>query len=310
MYRALRDDARTVQVLHNHGLWTMPNVYPGFAVSGTPCRLVASPRGVLDPWARRQSRFKKAAMWWLGQRLTLQRAACIHATSESEYIGIREAGIVAPVAIVPNGVDIPPPDLTAKDRDEPVRQLVFFGRIHPKKGVDTLIRAWTNVARRFRDWELHIIGPDDRGHAMEMVRLSTDLGTPRVVFRGPIYGEEKWRALGRAHLFALPTKAENFGLVVAEALASSVPAIVTKNAPWSQLESEGCGWWIEDGVDSLTATLEHALSLSPGELRNMGARGRAWVSRAFSWPAIGSAMVETYRWIVDGGTSPPWVRLH
>ncbi|HWP36371.1 MAG TPA: glycosyltransferase, partial [Gemmatimonadales bacterium] len=102
----------------------------------------------------------------------------------------------------------------------------------------------------------------------------------------------------------LPTRHENFGLVVAEALAAGTPAIVARNAPWSGLEAHGCGWWIEPGVDALVACLEEALACSPERLAAMGQAGRRWVEAEFSWPASGARMAAVYRWLLETAPRP------
>src|SRR5262249_29857480 len=145
------------------------------------------------------------------------------------------------------------------------RKLVFLSRVHPKKGVDLLVRAWSAVSTRFPDWELDIIGPDEIGSMEAIRRLVAELHAERVTFVGPLYGEEKWRALGSASAFVLPTHSENFGIAVAEALAVGVPAIVTRGAPWSGLEQERCGWWIDRTLDALVGCLEVALAMPQDE---------------------------------------------
>jgi glycosyltransferase involved in cell wall biosynthesis len=307
MYRALKREAHSgTPILHNHSLWMMPNVYPGFAVADTRSLLVTSPRGVLDPWALRNSKWRKRLMLALLQHRTLDRSDCLHATAYDEYQYIRNRRLKAPVAVIPNGVDIPP--LSIEPRPS-TRRLIFLGRLVPKKRLDVLLRAWSAVSSRFPDWEVRVVGPDERGHQREMMDLAATLRAPRVLFRGPIYGADKWRELASASLFVLPTHTENFGVAVAEALASGVPAIVTQGAPWRGLEREACGWWIEHGVESLTATLEKALATSAEDLATMGRRGREWMQRDFSWIQIGQMMARTYAWLLQGGAAPEWVRV-
>ncbi len=242
----------------------------------------------------------------LCQRRTLDRTDCFHATSLSEYESVRAVRMKAPVAVISNGVDIP----VAAGRAGPSpRRLLFLGRLHQVKGLDVLLRSWSAVSNRFPEWEVHVFGPDEGGHGREMRALTAALGAPRVHFRGPVYGPDKWRELAAGSLFVLPSHTENFGLAIAEALASGVPAIVTHGAPWEGLDREGCGWWIEHGVDSLTACLETSLAIPADELRAMGLRGREWMKRDFSWTRIGDMMAKTYAWILDGGTTPNWIRF-
>ena len=307
---SLREAAQRAAFLHSHGLWAMPNIYPARCLRGTTCRLVVSPRGTLDRWALRHHAWRKNILWRLGQRANLLAASCLHATADQEYGFFRELGLTAPVALIPNGVDIPPPRPEASSDDPGIKRLLFLARIHPKKGVDILLRAWRNVQERFSDWELLIVGPDDGGHLPKMQQLSASLGAKRVTFTGWIPETQKAASLYGAHIFILPTHGENWGVSVAEALAHGLPAIVSTGAPWSGLETHRCGWWIDNSVEAVTECLSSALALSPGELRSRGARGRAWMSEEFPWPKVGRMMHETYRWMLEGGTPPAWVRLN
>lgn len=296
----------SVEMIHTHGLWMMPNVYPGRVRRSGKARLVVSPRGTLSEWALNHHRWRKCVMWHLGQKVTLARADAFHATGESEYEDIRRLGFRQPVAIIPNGIDVPP--LEPKSIDGRWR-LLYLGRIHKIKGVDNLLHAWRAVQHRFSDWELVIAGPDDSGYRQELQRLAADLGAKRVSFMGPVYGAEKLALYRSAHLYVLPTHSDNFAMTVAEALAAGTPAIVTRGAPWSGLAQHGAGWWIEIGVDPLVACLEEALALPIQRLEENGANGRRWIAEEFSWERIGRRMADVYDWVTKGGQAPEWVRI-
>jgi glycosyltransferase involved in cell wall biosynthesis len=304
----LKQEVRSgrVEIIHNNSLWMMPNVYPGNAVSDSRCRLVVSPHGTLSEWAMGLNALQKKIFWQFLQAPAIRSAACFHATAEGEYGDIRRLGFRMPVCILPNGIDVPPLEETPKgDR----RQLLFLGRIHPTKGVDVLLRAWQAVERRFPDWELLVIGPDNGGYLAKMQVLAAQLRVERVVFPGPLFGEEKLRAYRTASLFVLPTHSENFGMTVAESLSAGTPAIVTKGAPWGGLEKQGAGWWIDIGVDPLVACLEQTLATSPTHLAEMGRVGREWMLRDYSWEKIGTQLSVVYRWLLEGGETPSCVRL-
>ncbi len=295
-----------VDIIHNHGLWMMPNVYAGNACSKSNCQLLVSPHGALSSWALARSALVKNVFWKLFQGPALRTAACFHATAESEYADIRRLGFKQPVCIIPCGVNLHPLE---QKQGGARRQLLFLGRIHPKKGVDILLHAWHSVEHRFPDWDLVVAGPDNGGYLAEMQALADTLQLKRIVFRGPLFGAEKWQAFRDASLYVLPTHSENFGITVAEALSAGTPTIVTHGAPWARLEEHGAGWWIEIGVAPLVACLEQALATSPQRLREMGQIGRVWVERDFSWERISAQFLVTYRWLLDGGEPPPWVRL-
>jgi glycosyltransferase involved in cell wall biosynthesis len=307
MRRWLEKEAASgrIDLIHNHSLWMMPNVYPGRASRLGACPLVVSPHGTLSTWALNRSALQKKIFWHLLQAPVLQTAACFHVTSETEREDIRRLGFRQPVCIVPNGIDLPP---LAEKQEVSHRVLLFLGRMHPVKGVDFLLRSWQSVEHRFPDWELHLAGPDNGGYLAEMQGLAAQLRLEHVVFRGPLFGEEKWRAYRSASLFVLPTHSENFGMTVAEALAAGTPAIVTKGAPWGGLEKQGAGWWIDIGVDPLVACLERALELPEMRLVEMGRAGRRWMERDYAWDRIGTQVAIAYRWLLEGGEAPPWVR--
>ncbi len=190
--------------------------------------------------------------WRLMQKPALGATSCFHATAESEYKDIRRAGFRQPVAIIPNGIDLPP--ITLKHRGN-ARTLLFLGRVHPSKGLDLLLPAWRAVQDRFTDWRLIIAGPDNGGYLKRVQTLSDQLQLKRIEFLGELKGEQKWEAYREAELFVLPTYSENFGMTVAEALAAGVPAIVSKGAPWPGLEMRRVGWWIDVGLDPLVTSL-------------------------------------------------------
>lgn len=308
--QAIQRDAAEGAVLHAHGLWLMPNVYPARALrrAGKPAVLVHSPRGMLAQAALEISSWKKRPFWWLFQRKALAAADCLHATAESELEEIRLAGLRNPVAVVPNGVDIP----TDPIRPGPMRgqTVLSLGRIHPKKGLTDLVRAWARIEASRPGWRLRIVGPSERGHDAELRSLIGRLGLKSVSVEGPLYGAERQDAYREAAIFVLASRNENFGMTVAEALAAGTPVISTKGAPWGGLIDERCGWWVDHGPESLASALLSAIATPDGERSAMGARGRAWMERDYSWDAVAATMLDVYGWLRHGGAPPPAVHLH
>jgi len=98
-------------------------------------------------------------------------------------------------------------------------------------------------------------------------------------------------------------------VAVAEALAHCIPAVVSQSAPWPELEAEGCGWWVKHDLPSLTQALNAAMSAPAELLEAMGRKGRLWMERDFVWRTIADRMASAYRWRLEGGGSPEWVRV-
>jgi len=307
--RALHELAPKADVIHNHGLWLMPNMDAGRAALLARKPFIVAPRGMLAPAALAFSRLKKRVVWTLLQGEVVRRAACIHATSEQEHDEIRDFGLNNPVAIVPNGIDLPEPGTRPISSPGAGRVVLALGRIHPKKGLDRLVRAWARLEAVHPDWRLRIVGPDELGHAGELVALAAQLKARRVFVEKSVAGEAKVAAYQQADLFVLPTLNENFGITVAEALAAGTPVIATKGAPWRALQSEGCGWWIDHGVEPLAAALDNAMLITRETLQAMGAKGRAWMARDFSWDRVARDILEVYRWLAARGEPPGTVRL-
>ncbi len=311
LYEALMEESKTADILHSHSLWAMPNVYPGRAAKQSSIPLVLSPRGTLSEWALSHSAIRKKLFWWMLQKRVVKGAACLHATSEDEYLDIRRIGLKQPVCIIPNGIDIPnliPKEKIFSDSRSDLRTLLYLGRLHPKKGIDLLIRAWSEIGTVRKDWQLRIVGPGDERYINELNDLVSRLKVPRVEFVGAVFGSEKQLEYQRADLFILPTHSENFGMTIAESLAVGTPVITTYGAPWSGLEQHGAGWWVEIGIDPLIACLDHAMTKSSEQLSSMGELGREWMRHDFSWHEISHKMKRTYAWLLSGGDRPAWVK--
>src|SRR6202035_1321655 len=145
-----------------------------------------------------------------------------------------------PVTIIPNGIDLP--EIRALPRPQgKERTVLSLGRVHPKKGLDRLIRAWASIETSHPEWRLRIIGPAEIGHDEELRALADSLTARRISVEPPVFGAAKLDAYRNADLFVLLTLNENFAMTVAEALAAEVPVISTKGAPWASLESERSG---------------------------------------------------------------------
>lgn len=278
-------------VVHVHGLW----MYPALAVlrwhrrTGKP--YIYSPHGMLSPVALRYSSWKKRLARHLFQDAALAEAPVLHATTEAEAEEFRAFGLRNQIAVVPLGIqEVPVPAV----RTSPTRQVLSLGRLHPQKGLDKLVQAWARLEGRFPGWVLDLVGPDHRGYSDRLQRLAAELNVHRMTISQPVHGADRDARMAAAEIFVLPTLNENFALTVAESLMMCTPVVATRGAPWPGLVAEGCGWWIEQGVEPLARTLEEAMRLTDGERLALGQRGRAWMLRDYAWSSVAQRLLDIY----------------
>ena len=307
MLKGFKDALKDCDIVHTNGIWMMPNVYPAIAKQGTKCKMVFCPRGGLSEAALKRSKIKKFLMGhFCGQYMALRETDMFHAASMKELLEIRALGYKQPIALVPNGIDLP--DAIHKPFSDSKRKIAFFGRIHTTKAVDHLVAAWGNVAHKFPEWSLEIAGPDC-GAVTILKTMIAERNIPRVSFVGELHGIDKYNFLASVDLYVIPSLTENFGITIAEALACGTPVIASKGCPWERLKEKNCGWWINIGVDALTAQLEEALTRSPIELEKMGIEGKYWMAAEYSWDKIAKKMIASYKWLCNGGVKPEFVDL-
>ncbi|HVZ65444.1 MAG TPA: glycosyltransferase [Lacunisphaera sp.] len=291
-------------LIHHHSLWLLTLRYAWNAAKHRQVPLVISPRGMMSPWAWQHHRLRKALAGHLLHPGALQGAAGWHATSPEEADDIRGLGFRQPVCVAPNGVVIPDHDaLTAAaarwrelcPQAAGRRIALFYSRFHRMKRVRELIELWPHVARD--DWFLMLAGVPEEYEVAEIRQWIIRAGANdrMAVFDGraepPPYAV--------ASLFLLPSHSENFGLVVAEALAAGIPALVTDATPWRGLPTQDAGWCVP--WDQFRASVEAALAAEPARLGDMGRRGRAWVTRDYSWDRTALLLDAFHRELTHAG---------
>jgi glycosyltransferase involved in cell wall biosynthesis len=328
-------------IVHTHGLW----MHTSYATSSwhrqTRRPYLISPHGMLDPWAVKNSRWKKQIAWWLFEQKHLRGARCIRALCASEAESIRQLGLTNDIAIIPNGIDLPPgeslttstgersgnPKETAPWRNlvQPgQRVLLFLSRIHPKKGIINLLKAWAND-RTKTDWVLAIAGWDQGGHEAELKQLcverqipfadvrdpdnnSSRRSSPAVIFLGPQFNESKDACYKHCDAFILPSYSEGLPMVVLEAWANSKPVIMTPECNLPAGFQAGAALKVEATEASLGDGLEALRRMSAAELADMGRRGHDLAAKRFTWSKIASQLQSVHEWILGGGDKPDCIQ--
>lgn len=302
-------------ILHFHGVWTPDNLQVAKYGLKHNIPYVINPRGDTEI-ARinynKIKKIKKQLVWHLYAKKIVDNAACIIATSEQEYDSIRILGSKVPVAIIPNGIELDTFPKVVEHRHGEKKILLFLSRINPIKGIEFLIDAWALLPDNIRDeWELHIAGNSDpRDYIFSLKEKVNSLALQKTIkFVGSLTGEAKIRKYQDSNLFILPTLNENFGNVVAEAMMCECPVITTKNAPWSCLVDDKCGWWIDLSVENLVKVLIESMSLSDDERHLLGKLSRQCIINRFSSENVAKKTYQLYQWVMGKCKKPDFVYL-
>jgi glycosyltransferase involved in cell wall biosynthesis len=243
----------------------------------------------------------------------LQGAACLRALTLDEADDYRSIGLSNPIVVVPSGIDAPEeasgeefyalhPELRGK------RIVLFLGRLHEKKGLPMLLRAWSRAARP-DEAHLVIAGPDSDDMLSQLERTRSELKLESTVtFAGMLSGSRKWSALAAASLFVLPSYSEGFSIAVIEAMAMALPVLLTHQCHIPEVAKRKCGWAIDPEINPLEEALGEFFQLSSCEASRMGERGRELVSQRYQWSVVGKQMAEVYNWL-EGGPKPNQVTI-
>lgn len=293
-------------LIHANGLWQFPTHYSAKFSRKYNIPFIISTHGMLYPEALQRSYWIKMAGLVLFQKKDLNLATVIHATCLTEKDFIKELGYRPPIAVIPNASEISPGLGNVASRNEKIR-VGFVGRIAPIKNIENLLQAWAVTGSKRLDCELVLVGEGDISYSSSLKSLASALGISNIKFTGFLSGTEKENIYRELTFLVLPSKSENFGMVVPEALIRQIPVIASKGAPWEELNTHRAGWWIDLGVNPLVMALTEALSLSDNERQEMGKNGRMLVEQKYSIESIAVQMVALYNWILDNGSKPDFV---
>ncbi len=298
-------------LVHSHGLWLSSNHRVARLANRLGKPLVISPRGMLESWSKNHRRTRKTLAWYFREAGILRRASAFHATSDAEADTIRQLGFSQPIFVQPNGTNLSPPraDREMLQAEFPAlrnkRWMLFLSRLHVKKGLDWLLHAWAAVQPAYSDWHLVIAGGDLDGTRRQFEAIAREKNLEAsVTFTGEVSGSRKASALANAEIFVLPSRSENFGNVILEALSYGLPVITTKATPWPQIAEAGCGWWIDPDLPSLERALREAMSKPMEDLRAQGIAARRIAGHDYAWAQIAIRMIPFYHQIVEDNLPP------
>ena len=303
---------RSAEVVHLHGLWQGHTRRGARAARSAEIPYLIAAHGMAEPWALRHKALKKKLYTAIVEGKNLRRAACLHALSRPEVAHLRALAPRTPICLVPNGVDLRPfdhlPDRTVFEADYPETAgkflLLFYGRLHVKKGLDLLANAIATLGTDYPDLHLLLAGNDDGALEPFRTTMAANGRSNLVTVLGHVSGERARTVWGAADAFILPSYSEGFSMAILEALAARLPVIATTSCHFPDLATEDAGIVVEPTEAGVAAGLRGLLERSESERNALAARGRFLVESQYTWDKQSRKLADVYRWVSRGGSAP------
>jgi glycosyltransferase involved in cell wall biosynthesis len=305
----LRPIVERAEVVHIHGLWQTQTRQGAASARRAFVPYVISAHGMADPWALSHKRWKKLFYMRLVELRNLSLSSCLHALAWPEVEALRSLCPRTPIALIPNGVDLKPfqslPDRARGERER--FNLLFYGRLHRKKGLDLVAGALEELAREYPQLHLLLAGRDDgaRGPFLQRIR-EAGLGD-RVTNLGHVSGARALHVWASADAFILPSYSEGFSMAVLEALAAQLPVVISTACNFPELAAADGGIVVEANQAAFVRGLRQLLERSATERYELGQRGRKLIERSYTWDEMGKRLAAVYRWLLGGGDRPDTV---
>ena len=306
---------RRAEVVHFHGLWQRHTRLGARAARLANVPYLVAAHGMAEPWALRHKALKKKVYTALVEGKNLRRASCLHALSRPEVGHLRAIAPRTPVALIPNGVDLRPfddlPPRASLEAEFPELEgkfvVLFFGRLHVKKGLDLLVEAVATLQDDHPEIHVLLAGNDDGALAPFLGRAEAAGLARRVTHLGHVSGVRARQVWAAADAFALPSYSEGFSMAILEALAARVPALITTACHFPELGRAGGAVIVEPTAESVTVGLRSLVERSQSERADLADRGRTLVESRYTWDRQAQRLAAVYDWVAGGGPAPETV---
>lgn len=297
----LEEIVMNFDIIHIYGLWQPFLIKVFFAARKKNKKIVFSPLGALEPWAYEQKKLKKKIAFHLYQKRILQKADFVLCTSYEEMENLKLLGINSKIDVIPHGVYLQNPKKFHIMKKK--KKAIFFSRIHSKKGLLELVDAWQKINPE--NWTLDIYGPvSDENYLKKVEKMVIDYElTKKIKIFKPIFDKEKkLNLLMGSDCFILPSKSENFGISIAEALSCSLPVVTTFQTPWKIIQEKNAGIVFnfegKRANENLIITLKNLFSLTDEQMKQMGENARKIIIEKFDHNLITEKYIKFYKTLV------------
>ncbi len=308
---------READVVHMHGLWQGHTRRGSREARRFRVPYVIAAHGMAEPWALKHKALKKKVYTALIEGKNLRHAACLHALARPEIEHLRALAPRTPICLVPNGVNLEPfddlPDCSILAQEYPELNgkfvVLFYGRIHVKKGLDLLANAMKTIAASRPELHILIAGNEDGALAPFQAAMASHGLTDRYTYLGHVGGERSRQVWGAADAFILPSYSEGFSMAILEGLAARLPVVVTHSCHFPELARAEGGIVVDATEQGVLDGMNTLLEQSPRERSEMAERGRLLVESQYTWERQAERLAEVYRWVSGGGPVPEPIEM-
>lgn len=287
----LKNILKNIDICHFYGGWTYFHFKVVHLAAKLKKKIIIHPLGYYEPWSLEQKKIKKRIAWHLYQKNILSNSNLIHCASENEKKNLLKLNDSFKTIVLPYGIEN---SFIKKNfyKKSIKKKALFFSRIHYKKGIENLIKAWTTINNP--DWTLDIMGPvDNEKYLSKLKKMNFEY--KNVSFLKPVYSERKKKILFTKYDFlVLPTYNENFGMVILEALARGLPVLTNHNAPWRDIKVYNAGWYIGESYEDLLSCLKKIFKTNIKKFRKKSFNAIN-VAKNYSWNKLAKDYVNIYK---------------
>ena len=307
MSQWLFSNVSSYNLVHTHAIFSYPVLVAYWMCQLHKIPYIATPHGMLEPWALAYKIWKKKLYFnWL-EKPALQKASAIQMSAATEAEGIKNLGLKPPLVIVTNGIhredfaSLPDPEIFYKQFPETKnkRLIIFLGRIDPKKGLDLLAPAFAQAHQKFPDTHLIIAGPDNTGFLPTAQSYFIKAGCSHAVtFTGMLTGNIKYAALAAATIYVAPSYSEGFSMSVLEGMAAGLPCVITTGCNFPEAGEAEVAIIVNIDVGSIAKAIIQLLE-DDQQAQNLGDCARQFILDNYTWDKIALKMVSVYENIIS-----------
>jgi len=301
------------ELYHTNGLWMYCNHITCSVARHKNKPYIITPHGMLYPEALQRSYWKKWPLIQFCFRKDINHADCLHVTCKAEKEYVRKFGYKGALAVIPNPANLPnyldevaASKLSLLEYGQS-RKFGFLGRLHSRKKIESLLYGMSMLPQR-QDCELIIMGKGDDIYEQFLRSETKRLGLENCVkFCGFVNGRDKYEQLAQLSCLFVPSDFENFGMIVTEALSVGTPVMASLGTPWEELNTIGCGWWIDRTPENIAQVMQQVIEMPILELLAMGEKGQQLVQKKYSAPMVAKQMQQLYKWLLGECSKPDFI---